>query len=49
LKKESPNGFNVLHYAAFQNNPKTIEILLSYGANAHQQNKQGINVIHMAA
>jgi ankyrin repeat protein len=35
LKKESNDGFTALHYAAFQNNPKTIEILLAYGANVH--------------
>ena len=49
LGEFSSEGFTALHYAAFQNNPKTIDILISYGANPHSTNELGINMLHIAA
>lgn len=42
-------GFFPLHFASFHGNVKLIKLFLQYGANLKAVNKQGINMMHVAA
>ena len=43
------DGFTALHFASFHGNMQMIKLLVKHGANIHAQNKQGINMLHVAA
>lgn len=45
----SEEGFYPLHFASFHGNVKLIKLLISCGANIFVKNKQGINMLHVAA
>eukprot|EP00347_Sterkiella_histriomuscorum_P014181 403361851 len=42
-------GFYPLHFASFHGNVKLIKLLVKCGANVFARNKQGINMLHVAA
>ena len=42
-------GFYPLHFASFHGNVKLIQLLVKCGANVFARNKQGINMLHVAA
>lgn len=45
----SDEGFYPLHFASFHGNVKLIKLLVRNGANIWVKNKQGINMLHVAA
>ena len=46
---KSEEGFYPLHFASFHGNVKLIKLLVRNGANIWVKNKQGINMLHVAA
>ena len=46
---DGSDGFYPLHYASFHGNVKLVKLLVKNGANVHAKNKQGINMMHVAA
>jgi len=42
-------GFYPLHFASFHGNVKLLKLLIQNGANINARNKQGINMLHVAA
>ena len=46
---KSDEGFFPLHFASFHGNVKLIKLLVKNGANIWVKNKQGINMLHVAA
>jgi ankyrin repeat protein len=49
LPSRGEEGFYPLHFASFHGNVKLIKLLVKCGANAFAKNKQGINMLHVAA
>jgi ankyrin repeat protein len=49
INKRNYNGFNALHYAAFRGNLIVITRLRALGADITLTNKNGLNLMHMAA
>lgn len=49
LPSRGDEGFFALHFASFHGNVKLIKLLVKCGANIHAKNKQGINMLHVAA
>jgi ankyrin repeat protein len=49
INKRNYNGFNALHYAAFRGNIIVLRRLNSLGADITLTNKNGLNLMHMAA
>jgi len=47
--KTDEDGFAALHFASFRGNINLIQLFIKNGANIHQQNNFGINVMHVAA
>jgi ankyrin repeat protein len=45
----SDEGFYSLHFASFHGNAKLIKLLIRNGADWTVRNKQGINLLHVAA
>jgi ankyrin repeat protein len=49
LPSRGDEGFYPLHFASFHGNVKLIKLLVRCGANVFARNKQGINMMHVAA
>jgi len=49
IAEQEDDGTRPIHFAAFHGNHQLIDILLNSGADPTLTNKQGQNVIHMAA
>jgi palmitoyltransferase len=47
--KTLDDGFCALHFASFRGSLPLIELLVEFGANIHEKNNFGINVLHVAA
>lgn len=43
------DGFTAMHFASFHGNMTLVKMLVKYGGNIYARNKQGINMIHVAA
>ena len=48
-QSNSDEGFYPLHFASFHGNVKLIKLLVKNGADIWVKNKQGINMLHVAA
>ena len=49
LQSRGEEGFTALHFASFHGNIRIIKLLVKHGANVFVQNKQDINLLHVAA
>lgn len=49
LPSRGEEGFYPLHFASFHGNVKLIKLLVKSGGNVFARNKQGINMLHVAA
>lgn len=49
LPSKGDEGFFPLHFASFHGNAKLVKLLVRCGADVHVRNKQGINMLHVAA
>jgi hypothetical protein len=49
LERKNDSGFNALHYASFRGNIKIMEKLIELGSDINVTNKNGLNIMHIAA
>ena len=49
IPSKGEEGFYALHFASFHGNVKLIKLFIRCGADVKQRNKQGINMLHVAA
>jgi ankyrin repeat protein len=49
IQSRGDEGFYPLHFASFHGNVKLIKLLVKCGANIYAKNRQGINMLHVAA
>ena len=49
MHSKGEEGFTPLHFASFHGNIELIRLLIGYDANIFSVNKQGINMLHVAA
>ncbi|EAX82386.1 hypothetical protein TVAG_527750 [Trichomonas vaginalis G3] len=48
MKKKNKKGETPLHFAAFNKNKKTVELLISHGINIIEKNNNGETALHIA-
>jgi ankyrin repeat protein len=49
IPSKGEEGFCALHFASFHGNIKLIKLFVRNGANVNARNRQGINMLHVAA
>ncbi len=49
IPSRGEEGFTPLHFASFHGNLDMVKLLMNLGAHLQAKNKQGINMLHVAA